>query len=312
MRRVGLRRPRAGLLGRPLRGRRGARRRRLRAAPSASCSSATASTAGRSAPTWSARRCATRSTRATRACCREDVWGDGDPEGVRQRAAEKMKDTARAAARLGVRVVTGFTGSPIWHMLYSFPPNDWEAVERGYEEFAERWNPIIDVFDAGGRALRARGSPDRDRLRLPHHAQDARRDRPPRGLRDQLRSLALRPPVPRLGRRSSRSSPTASTTCTSRTRSSGSTAAARSSARTSTSASPSAAGRSSRPGHGDVDFEDAVPGAQPDRLRRPAVDRVGGLGHGPRLGRARRARVRAQHRLRPVVGGLRRRLCQES
>ena len=80
----------------------------------------------------------------------EDVWGDGDPEGVRQRAAEKMKDTARAAARLGVQVVTGFTGSPIWHMLYSFPPNDWDEVERGYEEFAERWNPIIDVFDEEG------------------------------------------------------------------------------------------------------------------------------------------------------------------
>ena len=67
----------------------------------------------------------------------EDVWGDGDPEGVRQRAAEKMKDTARAAARLGVSVVTGFTGSPVWHMLYSFPPNDWDVVERGYEDFAD-------------------------------------------------------------------------------------------------------------------------------------------------------------------------------
>src|SRR5919106_339676 len=80
----------------------------------------------------------------------EDVWGDGDPEGVRQRAADKMKDTARAAARLGVRVVTGFTGSPVWHMLYSFPPNDWDEVERGYAEFAERWGPIVDVFDQEG------------------------------------------------------------------------------------------------------------------------------------------------------------------
>jgi sugar phosphate isomerase/epimerase len=79
-----------------------------------------------------------------------DVWGDGEPEGVRQRAAELMKDTARAAARFGVTVVTGFTGSPIWHMLYSFPPNDWAEIERGYEQFAERFGPIIDVFDAEG------------------------------------------------------------------------------------------------------------------------------------------------------------------
>jgi sugar phosphate isomerase/epimerase len=78
------------------------------------------------------------------------VWGDGEPEGVRRRAAEQMKDTARAAARLGVETVTGFTGSSIWHLLYSFPPNDFEALDRGYRDFAERWNPIVDVFDEVG------------------------------------------------------------------------------------------------------------------------------------------------------------------
>jgi len=78
------------------------------------------------------------------------VWGDGDPEGVRQRAADKLKDTARAAARLGVTTVSGFTGSSVWHMLYSFPPNDFAEIERGYEDFAERFAPIIDVFDAEG------------------------------------------------------------------------------------------------------------------------------------------------------------------
>jgi sugar phosphate isomerase/epimerase len=79
-----------------------------------------------------------------------EIWGDGDPEGVRQRAAEAVKDSARAAAQLGVDVVTGFTGSPTWHMLYSFPPNDFDEIERGYQEFAERWGPIIDVFEAEG------------------------------------------------------------------------------------------------------------------------------------------------------------------
>lgn len=78
------------------------------------------------------------------------VWGNGDPEGVRQRAAEEMKDTARAAARLGVDVVTGFTGSSVWHKLYFFPPTPQEEVEEGYEDFAERWNPILDVFDEEG------------------------------------------------------------------------------------------------------------------------------------------------------------------
>ena len=85
-----------------------------------------------------------------RAILPPDVWGDGDPEGVRQRAAEKLKDTARAAARLGITQVNGFTGSSVWHLLYSFPPNDFEAVEAGYQDFSDRWGPIIDVFEAEG------------------------------------------------------------------------------------------------------------------------------------------------------------------
>src|SRR4029453_14470187 len=79
-----------------------------------------------------------------------EVRGDGDPEGVRRRAAERMKDVARAPARFGVTVVTGFTGSPIWHLLYSFPPNDFAEVERGYAEFAERWPPNIPFFPPRG------------------------------------------------------------------------------------------------------------------------------------------------------------------
>jgi sugar phosphate isomerase/epimerase len=85
-----------------------------------------------------------------RAILPPDVWGDGDPEGVRRRAADKVKDAARAATRFGVPTVNGFTGSSIWHLLYSFPPNDFEAIEAGYRDFAERWSPIIDVFEAEG------------------------------------------------------------------------------------------------------------------------------------------------------------------
>src|SRR5579884_857319 len=78
------------------------------------------------------------------------VWGSGDPEEVRRRAAQEMIDTARAARAFGVDQVNGFTGSPIWHLLYSFPPNNWDVVEAGYREFAERWGPIMDAFDEVG------------------------------------------------------------------------------------------------------------------------------------------------------------------
>jgi sugar phosphate isomerase/epimerase len=61
-----------------------------------------------------------------------------------------MGDTARAAAAFGVSQVNGFTGSSVWHLLYSWPPNDFEQVDRGYNDFAERWAPIIDAFDREG------------------------------------------------------------------------------------------------------------------------------------------------------------------
>jgi len=92
----------------------------------------------------------------------EHVWGDGDPEGVRQRAAQEMKDTARAARRFfdvapdsvkevlnttGRTVVNGFTGSSIWAALYGFPPFLPGQIDGGFEDFATRWKPILDVFE---------------------------------------------------------------------------------------------------------------------------------------------------------------------
>jgi sugar phosphate isomerase/epimerase len=78
------------------------------------------------------------------------IWGDGDPEGVRKRAAAELADTARAARAFGVDVVVGFTGSKIWQYVAMFPPVPASVIDGGYEDFAARWNPILDVFDAEG------------------------------------------------------------------------------------------------------------------------------------------------------------------
>ncbi len=90
------------------------------------------------------------------------IWGDGEPEGVRNRAAIEMQNTARAARRFfdaapesvdqrlrrsGRTVVNGFTGSSIWHLLYSFPPVTSAQIEAGFADFAERWTPILDTFE---------------------------------------------------------------------------------------------------------------------------------------------------------------------
>ncbi len=74
----------------------------------------------------------------------------GDSEKKRAWAVEAMKNSARAAQNLGLEVVNGFTGSPIWHMLYSFPPVSPETIENGFKYFSEMWNPILDVFDECG------------------------------------------------------------------------------------------------------------------------------------------------------------------
>jgi sugar phosphate isomerase/epimerase len=89
------------------------------------------------------------------------VWGDGDPEGVRQRAAKELIVTAQAARNFfdaapatvrealqkrGRAVVNGFTGSSIWHLLYSFPPVQAGQIQAGYDDFARRFTPILDAY----------------------------------------------------------------------------------------------------------------------------------------------------------------------
>jgi sugar phosphate isomerase/epimerase len=85
-----------------------------------------------------------------RAILPDRIWQDGEAEGVRQRAAAEMADTARAAAAFGVDTVVGFTGSSIWHTVAMFPPTPNAMIEAGYADFARRWTPILDVFDAEG------------------------------------------------------------------------------------------------------------------------------------------------------------------
>lgn len=80
----------------------------------------------------------------------EYVWGDGDPVGVNERAIEELKNTARVAQKFGVGVVNGFTGSSIWHLNYSFPPVPQSMIDAGFQLFADRFNPILDVFGECG------------------------------------------------------------------------------------------------------------------------------------------------------------------
>src|SRR5512136_1951995 len=60
------------------------------------------------------------------------LWVNGDPEGVRQRCAQEMKDSAKAAKLFGVAIVNGFTGSQVWDKFYFFPPTNQADIDEGY------------------------------------------------------------------------------------------------------------------------------------------------------------------------------------
>jgi sugar phosphate isomerase/epimerase len=80
------------------------------------------------------------------------VWGDGHPDGVRTHAIEELVATIRVAQRLGAAVVTGFTGSPIWSFVNSYPGSSPDIVDEAYREFVRTWQPILDVCsDCGVR-----------------------------------------------------------------------------------------------------------------------------------------------------------------
>ena len=70
----------------------------------------------------------------------------GNAEAKREWAINAMITSAKAAKNFGVKVVNGFTGSPIWHMLYAFPPVTQDDVNKGFAYFAEKWLPILDAF----------------------------------------------------------------------------------------------------------------------------------------------------------------------
>jgi len=74
----------------------------------------------------------------------------GKPDAIRAWGVESMKKTAIVAKKLGATVVTGFTGSPIWKFVYSFPQTTEEMVENGFDEIVRLWTPILEVFKENG------------------------------------------------------------------------------------------------------------------------------------------------------------------
>ncbi len=74
----------------------------------------------------------------------------GKPDQIRDWAVEQMKYAPAAAKNMGVDVITGFTGSPIFKYVYSFPPTSDKDVSDGFKKIVDLWSPIFDEFDKHG------------------------------------------------------------------------------------------------------------------------------------------------------------------
>lgn len=78
------------------------------------------------------------------------------PKGVR--GTEAMREWGRtqvefaieAAGNMGVRVLVGFMGSPIWPYWYSYPPTTKKLLDDGWAEVKRLWEPLFDRMDAYG------------------------------------------------------------------------------------------------------------------------------------------------------------------
>ena len=128
------------------------------------------------------------------------VWGDGDAEGVRQRAAEEMKTTARAAAPARRRHRGRLHRLEDLEDRGDVPAGARVDDRRRLPGLRRPLEPDPRRVRRGGRPVRPRGAPERDRLRLLDDAAGDGGDRPPAGVRPELGPQPLRLAGPRPGR----------------------------------------------------------------------------------------------------------------
>ena len=74
-----------------------------------------------------------------------------NPEAMREWAVQEVKYIIQAAENLGIEIITGFMGSPIWNYWYSFPQTSEEMIEEGFNTIVKRWTPLFDEMDKYGK-----------------------------------------------------------------------------------------------------------------------------------------------------------------
>lgn len=80
----------------------------------------------------------------------EEIWADGDPDGIRERTSEALSLAAIAAQKMGIPTISGFSGSPIWNRITGYPQPNQAEIEEAFQLFAEKLHPILDNFQGAG------------------------------------------------------------------------------------------------------------------------------------------------------------------
>ncbi len=73
-----------------------------------------------------------------------------NPKARTEWAVQHLKDCAKASQNLGLNASGTFSGALLWHTVYPWPQRPAGLVETGFTELANRWKPILDVYDENG------------------------------------------------------------------------------------------------------------------------------------------------------------------
>ena len=65
-------------------------------------------------------------------------------------AVEQVKKAGIASRRLGISAHATFSGSLLWPYWHPWPQQPDGLIDLGFNELANRWLPILDVFDENG------------------------------------------------------------------------------------------------------------------------------------------------------------------
>lgn len=65
-------------------------------------------------------------------------------------AIEQVKKAGAASKNLGLNVHATFSGALVWPYFYAWPQRPPGLVEKGFQELANRWMPILNHFDEQG------------------------------------------------------------------------------------------------------------------------------------------------------------------